>query len=49
MFAFVCNARVIVLLKAFVGERRHLSVNSSKNTRATFVVNKESGTTTTLV
>ena len=55
MFAFVCNTRVILLLKAYVTERRKLSVNSSisekmhKAQEQTFVVNKERGTTTTLV
>ena len=53
MLAFVCN--IIVLLKAYVTERRKLSVNSSisdkmhKAQKQTFVVNKESGTTTALV
>ena len=55
MFAFVCNTRVLVLLRAYATEGRKLSVNSSisekmhKAQEQKFVVNKERGTTTTLV
>ena len=55
MLAFVCNSRVLHLLKAFIQERREVSVNSTtsgnrnKPKEKTFVVNKERGTTTSLV
>ena len=55
MLAFVCNIRVLHLFKAFILERRELSINSTtsinrnKPQEKTFVVNKERGTTTSLV